>query len=105
MLSESTLEWQVPDGGKRQKSVLVLKGGGICERRVSRNNALPPIPPGNRVGWRDRLRQFDLPTYDRLRVLTTELRRLTAEDRAVQIRLSPTAVLNQTQIQRLLYWL
>jgi DNA polymerase-3 subunit epsilon len=51
-----------------------------------------------------RQQMFDLSTYERLRVLTTEMRRLMAEGRQIEIRLDPTAVLGQKQLFRILPW-
>jgi DNA polymerase-3 subunit epsilon len=104
MLSEASLDWREINGEHHRRNVLVLKSGRICRHGRSETDGLPPIPPGNRLRWRERQRRFDLQTYDRLRVLTTELRRLVAEVRDVRIRLSARAVLNQKQIQRLLNW-
>jgi hypothetical protein len=45
-------------------------------------------------------------TYDRLRVLTTELRRIVSDetDRQVRLRLSPRVVLGRQQLLNLLKW-
>jgi hypothetical protein len=47
---------------------------------------------------------FDLTTYERLRVVTTELRRLVATGRNLEIRLRPNATLSRRQLARILPW-
>ena len=49
-------------------------------------------------------RNFDITLYDRLRVLTTELKRLVSEDRPLLLRLS-NRTLDTRQLARLLKWL
>jgi hypothetical protein len=46
-------------------------------------------------------------TYDRMRVLTTELRRIAADetDRQVQLRLGPKVLLERQQLLNLLKWI
>ena len=53
---------------------------------------------------RPRLACFDPATYDRLRVLTTELKRLVAEERDVALRLGPGLVLDRARLARRLAW-
>ena len=52
----------------------------------------------------NRQKIFDLTTYERLRVVTTELRRLVSEGRKVEIRLSPNAILSNRQLAKMLPW-
>jgi len=66
-----------------------------------------PSPPDFQKNFTARQQNFDLMTYDRLRVLTTELRRIAADknDRQVQLRLSPKVVLERQQLLNLLKWI
>jgi hypothetical protein len=43
-------------------------------------------------------------TYDRLRVLTTELRRLLSENRSVELSLRPTVILRNEELKKALQW-
>jgi hypothetical protein len=63
-----------------------------------------PLPSGVAIAWRDRQRHLDLAAYDRLRVLTTEMRRILAEERTLRLRLGRKAVLAEGQLRRLLRW-
>jgi hypothetical protein len=47
---------------------------------------------------------INLKTYDRLRVVTTELRRLVAEGRDVELRLSPKVTLKRQEVVKALRW-
>ena len=105
ILSESTIAWQVRDPASDQCNVLVLNHGKILKRSFShRQNPLPP-PPGAQTPLMTRRCNLNLPTYDRLRVLTTELRRLLSEKRFVCVRLSRRVCLHEEQLRRLLVWI
>ena len=104
MLSESSLAWGTPDRGENKKRVLIFRAGAIVDRQVRETADALPVPPGCSSGFRDRLCNLDLITYDRLRVLTTELRRLISENRSVSIRLGSSAILRSGQIQSVLKW-
>ncbi len=104
LLSESTLSWEERGSPGLSKNVLLLENAS-----VSRQGQLPievktPAPPGYNKRMPKRQRMFNVTTYDRLRVITTELRRLVAEGRRIEIRLKPNAVLNHKQITRILPW-
>jgi hypothetical protein len=47
---------------------------------------------------------MNLTTYDRLRVVTTELRRLVSEGRVVELRLGPGVTLSRQEIIKVLRW-
>jgi DNA polymerase-3 subunit epsilon len=96
-LCEASLVWR-PLGSERRR-LLVLERG-----RVARLEDDADAPPGSDRGTLARLRCFDAATYDRLRVLTTELRRVVAEKRIVELRLGPRRRLDREGLARRLYW-
>ena len=104
LLSESVLAWSAPERGDRNRRVLLFKAGAVFDWQTLNGEDLLPVPPGCDTAFRDRLANLDLITYDRLRVLTTELRRLITEGRTVSIRLSSNIVLRSEQIRRVLRW-
>jgi len=63
-----------------------------------------PAPAGSRRAWRERQRAFDAATYDRLRVLVTELRRLVLDGTPVLLRLGPGAPCDRAALERRLRW-
>ena len=103
-LSDSTLTWEVRGSNGAEKHVLVFAaGGGSCSARLPVREK-PPLPPGYANRLPERQKHFDITTYERLRVVTTELRRLIADGRSIAIRIKPHAVLTHRQLARLLPW-
>jgi DNA polymerase-3 subunit epsilon len=96
-LCDASLVWR-PFGSDRRR-LLVLERGRV--RRVE-DGADPPR--GSLRNALARRRCFDAATYDRLRVLTTELRRVVAENRIVELRLGPHRRLDGPALARRLYW-
>ncbi|MBW2430721.1 MAG: GIY-YIG nuclease family protein [Deltaproteobacteria bacterium] len=104
MLSESTLAWTAPDKPAIKKTMLVFEKGNIFERAQIMTTAEIPTPPGFGKSFCARRGNIDLVTYDRLRVVTTELRRIIAEGRHVDLRLNPKVTLRRQQLEKALRW-
>lgn len=106
LLSESTLAWSVADsdGSESRQNLVILRAAQMSARSELRGDDPLPLPPGCAIAWRDRQRHLDLAAYDRLRVLTTEMRRILAEERALRLRLGRNAVLGESRMRRLLRW-
>jgi DNA polymerase III subunit epsilon len=102
-LVESTVTFHEPlAAGAR---LLVLRDGEIvcCER--AEPGAVPPAPDFYRRSRHDRHQSFTIARFDRLRVLTTELKRLVAKGNPVCVRLAPRAALSGERLAGLLGWL
>jgi DNA polymerase-3 subunit epsilon len=104
VLSQSTLAWKSPHVDDQQKIVLILKDGVIDDRKLLNITQEPPRPPGYAVSFDNRKKCIDLITYDRLRVLTTELRRLVSEKRHIELCAGPTAILGCKELEKALRW-
>ena len=104
LLSESSLAWAVRDTDDHRKILLRLENGEVVQRQELPDGADVPLPAGYTRRMTDRQKIFNLTTYERLRVLTTELRRLVAAGRHIEIRLMPNATLRRRQLARLLPW-
>jgi DNA polymerase-3 subunit epsilon len=104
MLSESTLSWSAADGTGSRQNLVILRAAQMRARCELRGDNPLPRPPGVAIAWRDRQRHLDLAAYDRLRVLTTEMRRILAEERTLRLRLGRNVVLEQGRLRRLLKW-
>ena len=104
LLSESTLAWEVHDGSG-QIIIIVFNKGVIIDRQSVAARTTLPLSPGCKTQFRARQHNFDLKTYDRLRVVTTELRRLISEDRWVALRLGPKSILRPEELGRALRWI
>lgn len=101
-LSESTLAWTEPGASGRR--LIVVRGGVVTSRAHLEPGAPGPVPPGHARAPAARRAAFDLVTFDRLRVLTTELRLLAAEAESVDLRLGPHARLSRRRLQAVLRW-
>ncbi|UCG29428.1 MAG: GIY-YIG nuclease family protein [candidate division WOR-3 bacterium] len=104
LLTESSLGWMelpFPDGNC---FVVVFENGQILYRRVQSNGQIP-IPPGHRRSFLQRQRSIDIMTYDRMRVVTTEIRRVVSENRWIELRLSPVNTLGYEKLLSVFRWL
>jgi hypothetical protein len=102
-LVESTVTFHEPPaaGGR----LLVLRDGEIIRREHVEPDVVPPGPNLYRRSRAERHATFTIARFDRLRVLTTELKRLVAKGNPVCVRLAPRAVLSGERIVRILGWL
>lgn len=103
ILSESSLKWQMKGEGEEYRCLMVRNGAVHNRIAISDSEALP-VPPGYRKRTATRKNCFDIPTYDRMRVLTTEIRRLVKEGKTVTIRFGPLACITNSHLERLLKW-
>jgi DNA polymerase-3 subunit epsilon len=104
LLSESSLAWEARNAESRSKIALLLKNGAVDQREQLPLEQKTPATAGYAKRMAKRQEIFDLTTYERLRVLTTELRRLIAEGRRIEIRLNPNAILGRNQLAKILPW-
>ncbi len=104
LLSEAALVWESPHAAESVRVVVVLESGEVVARRNAPPETEVPSPAGFRTPRLLRQRNFDVQTYDRLTVLTTELRRLVAQGRHVEVRLSPTIRLDRRKLAGVLGW-
>ncbi|MGD8212585.1 MAG: GIY-YIG nuclease family protein [Desulfobacterales bacterium] len=104
MLSESSLTWASAGQQDNLKILVVFENGSVLSRKIIKTAEEIPVPPGCAKSFRSRQNNIDLITYDRLRVLTTELRRLVSEGRDIKLRLNPGVTLNRQEITKVLQW-
>jgi DNA polymerase-3 subunit epsilon len=104
LLSESSLAWDSVNPSKNLKSLVVFKNGSVFKRDDLKTAERLPVPPGYDKSFARRQEQVSLMTYDRLRILTTELRRLVSEKRNIELRLGPTATLGSDELKKALRW-
>jgi DNA polymerase-3 subunit epsilon len=107
LLSEASLAWKTGKTSGENRRLLVLRGGSVSRQEDMAPDAPIPSPPGFQKPFTARQQNFDLVTYDRMRVLTTELRRIAVDetDRQVQLRLSHKVILERQQLLNLLQWI
>jgi DNA polymerase-3 subunit epsilon len=101
-LTECSLAWTEPGTGRRR--LLRIEGGAVAGRADLEAEEPLPVPPGHRRTPAERRAAFDVATFDRLRVLTTELRGLAAGDGGVELRLGPHARATRRRLRAVLRW-
>lgn len=104
LLSESSLAWEARNSEGRSKIVLLFENGAVGHRQELPIGEKTPLSAGYAKRIANRQKIFDVTTYERLRVVTTELRRLVIEGRKVEIRMSPNAILSHKQLVKMLPW-
>jgi DNA polymerase-3 subunit epsilon len=101
-LFDSSVVWREPDDECAR--LIVIENGEVVLSRTVDANATPPIPPGYRRPVAARREAFTLASFDRMRVLTTELKRLTAAGAPVALRLGVAPALDESRLASALWW-
>jgi DNA polymerase III subunit epsilon len=101
-LSDASVLWREPDDSCAR--LLVIEKGQVALIAAADANGPPPIPPGYRRPAAARREAFTLASFDRLRVLTTELKRLIAAGAPVSVRLGHGPALDAARLASALWW-
>ncbi len=104
VLSESSLAWAPSAADRPLRNLIVFRRGEVTVCGNLAWGEPVPAPPGWRRPLAVRRKGIDLSAYQRLRVATTEIRRLLAEDREPVLRLSGRVILRPGQLARMLWW-
>jgi hypothetical protein len=91
-LSESSLSWSKTNGAEKDQHVLIFENG------------ITTIKRGHKKTFIQRQENFDIATYDRMRIVTTEMRRIIQEDRDIELSFHPGNTLNKEQLKKILKW-
>ena len=101
-LADSSLIWREPEGSSAR--LIVIENGEVTSSATVDASAPPPMPPGCRRPAAARRETFTLASFDRLRVLTTELKRLIAAGAPAALRLGPGPALDASRLASALWW-
>ncbi len=101
-LFDSSVVWREPSEGSPR--LIVIEKGEVALRAVAEVSAPPPVPPGYRRPVAARREALTLASFDRLRVLSTELKRLIAADAPVSLRLGVGPALEESRLASVLWW-
>ena len=82
----------------------MFEDGAVGQRQELPIGKKIPLSTGYAKRIAKRQKIFDLTTYERLRVVTSALRRLVNDGRKVEIRLGPNAILSNRQLAKMLPW-
>jgi DNA polymerase III subunit epsilon len=101
-LFDSSVVWHEP--GDSCARLIVIENGELGLSRTVDANAPPPVVPGYLRSAAARREAFTLASFDRLRVLTTELKRLIAAGAPVALRLGVGPALDESRLASALWW-
>ena len=101
-LFDATVMWREP--GDRCTRLIVIDNGELVSSTAAEADAAPAIPPGYCRPAAARREAFTLASFDRLRVLTTELKRLMAVGAPVAVRLGAGPALDGSRLASALWW-
>jgi DNA polymerase-3 subunit epsilon len=101
-LNGSSVVWREP--GDSCARLLVIENSEVVLSGAVDANATPPIPPGHRRPATARRAAFTLASFDRLRVFTTELKRLIAAGAPVALRLGAGPPFDESRLASALWW-
>ena len=102
-LFDSALVWREPHGGCTR--LIVIENGEVVTSSAVDAGETPPIPPGHSRRAAARREAFTLASFDRLRVLTTELKRLSGAGAPVALRLGGGPALDGARLASALWWI
>jgi hypothetical protein len=102
-LADATVAWCEP--GASLGRLLVIENGEVIVRASADPDVAPPIPPGHGRAAAARQAAFTVARFDRLRVLTTELKRLVSAGAPVAVRWGASPPLANARLAALLAWL
>jgi DNA polymerase III subunit epsilon len=101
-LFDSSVVWREP--GDSRARVIVIENGELVLSMAVDTDTTPPTPLGYRRPVAARREAFTLASFDRLRVLTTELKRLIAASAPVALRLGVGPALDESRLACALWW-
>ena len=101
-LFDSSVVWREPADSCAR--LIVIENSEVVWSGAVDANATPPIPPGYRRPVAARREAFTLGSFNRLRVLTTELKRLIAAGAPVALRLGVGPPLDESRLAFALWW-
>jgi hypothetical protein len=101
-LFDASVVWREP--GDSCARLIVIEEGNVASSVAVDANAPPAIPPGYLRPVAARREGFTLAKFDRLRVLTTELKRLIAAGAPVSLRLGVGPALDESRLTSALWW-
>jgi hypothetical protein len=104
LLIDANLAWKSGDVGDPLRLVTIRKGR-LSRCRFHQAEAALPVPEGHQRSRNARRRDMDLAAYDRLRVITTEIRRLTKERRKPAVCIGPGRILDRKRLEQLFEWI
>jgi DNA polymerase-3 subunit epsilon len=104
LLSESSLCWKEHKGGSSHTFHIVFENGQVRYYGHADIHDIP-MPPGHRKRFAKRQRSFDLMTFDRMRVVTTEVKKAVSEKRRIALRFGPQNIMGGESLAKVFRWI
>jgi hypothetical protein len=101
-LVDASVVWSEP--GTTRARLIVIENGDVVERDDVEAGVSPPLAPGYGRSIRARREAFTVARFDRLRVLSTELKRLVAAGAPVALRVGIGPPLSGARLSAVLSW-
>jgi len=101
-LLDATIVWSEPGAGAR---LIVIEKGDIAFSGAVDERTTPPVPPGHQRSVAARHEAFTVARLDRVRILTTELKRLQAAGVPVAVRFGVGPALAGSPLTSALSWI
>ena len=101
-LVDASVVWREP--GAARARLMVIERGEIALCTDADPDGTPPIPAGYQRPVMARRELFTVACFDRLRVLTTELKRLAAAGTPVALRFGTGPALADARLAAALWW-
>jgi DNA polymerase III subunit epsilon len=101
-LVDASVVWREPDAAHAR--LIVIERGEIVLSTDADPDGTPPIPPGYQRPVLARRELFTVACFDRLRVLTTELKRLVAAGAPAALRFGSGPALADARLAAALWW-
>lgn len=102
-LSESTVTWTPPVSNGAYHRIAFSRGKLLSD--MSEAHEESAVCPDYGMPSNQRLKGFDIAVYDRMRVATTELKRLIAEKCDIEVQLSPSGAVSRSKLASMLAWI
>jgi hypothetical protein len=101
-LVDASVTWRDP--GATCARLMVVEGGEVVVCTDAAPDGSPPVPPGYRRPVMARRVLFTVAGFDRMRVLTTELKRLVSAGAPVAVRFGSAPALAGPRLAAALWW-
>ena len=101
-LVDASIAWTEP--GHARRRLIVIENGEVVVKADIGSDTPPPVPPGHARPVAARREAFTLERFDRLRVLSTEVKRLVETAAPVALRLGVGPPLAGARLASVLWW-
>jgi DNA polymerase-3 subunit epsilon len=101
-LVDASIAWTEP--GHARRRLIVIENGEVVVKADIGSDTPPPVPPGHARPVAARREAFTLERFDRLRVLSTEVKRLVGTAAPVALRLGVGPPLAGARLASVLWW-